>query len=71
VKAEVRPDYMQQMQSIHTLLMEPHSFMVLFEQRDLSIPADVDLIEGLELIFTATDGWVYASREMGDSLPSP
>ena len=71
VKAEVRPDYMQQMQSIRTLLIEPHSFMVLFERRDLSTPADADLIEGLELIFTATDGWVYVSKEMGDSLPSP
>ena len=71
VKEEVRPDYMQQMQSIRMLLTEPQSFMVLFERRDLSMPTDADLVEGLELIFTATDGWVYASREMGDSLPSP
>jgi len=71
VKAEVRPEYGQQMQGLRTLLKEPHSFMVLFEQRDLSIPADADLIEGLELIFTATDGWVYIYKERGDSFPLP
>ena len=70
VKADVRLDFTQQMQSIRTLLMEPYSFMVLFERRDPSTPADADLIEGLELIFTATDGWVYISKEIGDSLPS-
>jgi hypothetical protein len=71
VKAEVRPDYILQMQSIRMLLNEPHSFMVLFERRDLSMPADADLVEDLELIFTATDGWVYTSKGRGDSLPSP
>ena len=71
VKGEVRPDYKQQMQSIRMLLNEPHSFMVLFERRDISTPSDADLVEGLELIFSATDGWVYVSAEKGDSLPSP
>lgn len=71
VKAEVRPEYEQQMRSLRTLLKGPHSFMVLFERRDLSIPADADLVEGLELIFTATDGSVYALKGRGDSLQSP
>ena len=71
VKAEIRPDYMQQMQSIRAHLMEPNSFMALFERHDLSVPADDDITKGLELIFTATDGWVYVSKERGDSLPSP
>jgi hypothetical protein len=71
VKEEVRPDYRQQMQSIRMLLDEAHSFMVIFERRDISMPSDADLVEGLQLIFTATDGWVYASPERGDSLPSP
>jgi len=69
VKAEVRPEYEQQLQALHTLLKEPHSFMVLFERRDLSIPADADLIEGLELLFKTSDGWVYISAEKDDSLP--
>jgi hypothetical protein len=71
VKEEVRPDYILQMQSIRMLLDEAHSFMVIFERRDISMPSDADLVEGLQLIFTATDGWVYASQERGDSLPSP
>ena len=71
VKAEVRPEYEQQMRVLRTLLKEPHSFMVLFERRDLSIPADADLIKGLELLFKASDGWVYVSAEKGDSIPSP
>jgi hypothetical protein len=42
------------------LLDEAHSFMVIFERRDISMPSDADLVEGLQLIFTATDGWIYA-----------
>ncbi len=59
VKAVIRSDYPAQLAKIREKLKAADTFLVMFKQRDLSLPPETEISAGLELLFSSEDGEVF------------
>jgi hypothetical protein len=59
VKAVVRSDYPAQLAKIREKLKAADTFLVMFKQRDLSLPPETEVSAGLALLFSCEDGEVF------------